>query len=869
MDSQSIRNAFFNFFQSKGHQLVNSAPIVIKDDPSLLFTNAGMNQFKNFFLGNEQPKYKRVVDTQKCLRVSGKHNDLEEVGVDTYHHTMFEMLGNWSFGDFFKEEMIPWAWEFLTEVLKLEKERLYVTIFEGDDIDGLEEDSDSYNAWKKIISEDRILKASKKDNFWEMGDVGPCGPCSEIHIDLRTDEERKKIPGKELVNNDHPQVVEIWNLVFMEFNRLKDQSLEKLPEQHVDTGMGFERLCMAVQGKTSNYDTDLFMPSILFLEKITDKKYTASTKKSDVAFRVIVDHIRAITFSIADGQLPSNTGAGYVIRRILRRAVRYGYSFLDLKSAFLYQMIEPLIKVLGVTFPELKKQQSLIEKVIQEEEQSFLRTLDKGIQLFETYVKEGHKKVAGDFAFELYDTFGFPLDLTALLAQENGLEVDLIGFEKNLQAQKTRSRAAATIDAGDWNIVYKSDKEDFVGYDFTETQVRITRFRSIEQKGKTSYQIVLNQTPFYPEGGGQVGDSGYLEAEGKKYSILDTKKENNLIVHLCDQIPTNLEAQFKAVVNQSKRNLTAANHTSTHLLHFALRTILGKHVEQKGSLVNSDYLRFDFSHFQKVSSEELREIEHQVNQKIRENLSLNEMRSIPKVEAEKKGAMALFGEKYGEEVRVIQFGESIELCGGTHVKASGEIGLFKIISEGAVAAGIRRIEAISSLKAENYFYQQSDLIQAIKEQLKNPKLLDLAVANLQKENLQLAKEFEKLKLQAAGNIKQELVKKIIDFNDFKVLIEEVALETSEIKTIAFQLKAEVKNLIQVLVSKANNQPSITIAIDEDLAKSKQWNAGNMVRELAKLIHGGGGGQAFFATAGGKKVEGISDVLSAARELIKA
>ena len=867
MTSQAIREAFFKFFEAKGHQLVKSAPIVIKNDPTLLFTNAGMNQFKDYFLGNETPKFNRIVDTQKCLRVSGKHNDLEEVGVDTYHHTMFEMLGNWSFGDFFKEEMIPWAWEFLTDELKLEKDRLYVTIFEGDQEDGTEEDATSFTSWDKIIDKDRILRANKKDNFWEMGETGPCGPCSEIHIDLRSDAERKAVDGKTLVNEDHPQVVEIWNLVFIEFNRLKDKSLQKLPAQHLDTGMGFERLCMAVQGKTSNYDTDVFMPSIHSLEKIAKKEYAATDDKKDVAFRVIVDHIRAISFSIADGQLPSNTGAGYVIRRILRRAVRYGYSFLDLKEPFMYQLVNPLIATLGSTFDELAAQKTLISKVIKEEEASFLNTLEKGIQLFENKVATKPAVIDGDFAFELYDTFGFPIDLTQLLAQESGLKVDMQEFEKNLKAQKDRSRAATKVNTGDWVEVYKDDKEEFIGYNRTESKVKISRYRKVNQKGKDAYQLVFNLTPFYPEGGGQVGDTGYIEVEGEKYSILDTKKENNLIIHFIAELPDNLELAFQAVVNSSKRELTKANHTSTHLLHQALREILGTHVEQKGSLVNDSYLRFDFSHFQKVEAEDIRKIEDFVNQKIRENLILEEERNLPIEEAKARGAMALFGEKYGDTVRMIQFGDSVELCGGTHVKATGEIGLFKITHEGAVAAGIRRIEAISSENALQQFYGQNDLINELKTSLKNPKNIQQSIDSLLTENSKLQKEIESFKAKAAGNLKGELQDKIKSINGVNVLIEEVGVDAGSAKNIAFQLKAEVERLFLVLASKAEGKPTITILISDELVAEKDWNAGKLVRDLSKHIQGGGGGQAFFATAGGKNSNGIEAALKAAREMM--
>lgn len=867
MDSKQIRKTFIEFFQSKGHEVVSSAPIVIKDDPTLLFTNAGMNQFKDAFLGNAEPKSNRITDSQKCLRVSGKHNDLEEVGVDTYHHTMFEMLGNWSFGDYFKEEMIPWSWELLTEKYGLDKDRLYVTIFEGDKEDQLEEDKEAYDAWAKIIDTNRIIKANKKDNFWEMGEVGPCGPCSEIHVDLRSDEERARVDGKSLVNEDHPQVVEIWNLVFMEFNRLKDRSLQNLPAKHVDTGMGFERLCMALQGKTSNYDTDVFMPSIKALEKISGKNYTATDEKKDVAFRVIVDHIRAIAFSIADGQLPSNTGAGYVIRRILRRAIRYGYSFLDLKKPFMYQLLGSLNDTLGEQFEELTKQKGLIEKVIQEEEQSFLSTLDKGIQLFENFATKNPIKVDGKFAFELYDTFGFPIDLTQLLASEKNMEVDMIGFEANLKEQKDRSRKATKIDAGDWVELIKDEKEEFVGYDYIEANVRITKYRKVNQKGKDFYQLAFNLTPFYPEGGGQIGDTGFIDDGKEKISIFDTKKENNLIIHFTKELPKNLNATFEAKVSASKRRLTAANHSSTHLLHEALREVLGSHVEQKGSLVNPDYLRFDFSHFQKVSAEEIREIEDKVNAKVRENITLNEERAIPIDEAREKGAMALFGEKYGDVVRMIQFRTSVELCGGIHVKATGEIGLFKITSEGAVAAGIRRIEAVSSEKAQDLFFSQNDLIQDLKTSLKNPKNIAIAIDNLLAENQKMQKEIEGFKAKAAGSLKDELRKKVSEKDGVNVLIEEVDIDAGGIKNVAFQLKAEVDNLFLVIGTKKGGKPSLTVLVSDNLVAEKDLNAGSIIRDLAKHIQGGGGGQAFFATAGGKNPDGLAKALEEARGLV--
>jgi alanyl-tRNA synthetase len=866
MTSIEIRQAFFDFFKNKQHKLVDSAPIVMKNDPTLLFTNAGMNQFKDAFLGNAEPPSKRVVDSQKCLRVSGKHNDLEEVGVDTYHHTMFEMLGNWSFGDYFKADTIPWAWELLTEVYGIPADKLYVTVFEGDDTDGLPLDQEAYDAWKQIVPEARIIPAGKKDNFWEMGATGPCGPCSEIHVDLRSEDERKKTDGRELVNQDHPQVVEIWNLVFMEFNRMQDGSLKALPAKHVDTGMGLERLCMALQGKQSNYDTDLFMPLIHQLEKLSGKKYGFSMdNKADIAFRVIADHLRAVAFAIADGQLPSNTGAGYVIRRILRRAVRYGYSFLDFDKPFMFELLPTLIESLGSYFGELKSQSELISKVIKEEEASFLRTLEKGINLFENYQAK-QNKVEGQFAFELYDTYGFPIDLTQLLAQEKGWEVDMQGFEAALKEQKDRSRAASKSDAGDWIPVSEGKDSDFLGYDQLEATVKLRTYRKVSQKKGEIYQLVFDQTPFYPEGGGQVGDQGYIEINGQKTSIFDTKKENNQILHFTKELPSNLEGDFKAVVSE-KRRPTVLNHTATHLLHHALRNILGEHVEQKGSLVHPDYLRFDFSHFQKVSDEELKQIEESVNAQIRANYPLEEERAIAIEEAKAKGAMALFGEKYGDTVRTIQFGDSIELCGGTHAKASGDLGFFKIISESAVAAGVRRIEAVSGAQAEAYVQEEESLLNEIKAELKNAKQPLQALKNLMLEQKKLTKELEQLKSKAAGNLKNELKEKIQQSGDFNYLIEKVGLDAGAIKQLAFQFKGEQDRLFLMLASDAGDKPTITLLISEDLAKEKGWDASKMIRDLAKHIKGGGGGQFFFATAGGKKVEGIEDALMEAKKLI--
>ncbi len=869
MTSKEIRAAFLAFFKSKGHEVVSSAPMVIKNDPTLMFTNAGMNQFKELFLGNATVKYPRITDTQKCLRVSGKHNDLEEVGVDTYHHTMFEMLGNWSFGDYFKKESIEWAWELLTEVYKIDKESLYITVFGGDEGDQLTEDSEAYTIWKGIVPEDRIIKASKKDNFWEMGDVGPCGPCSEIHVDIRSAEDKAAISGKELVNQDHPQVIEIWNLVFMEFNRMADGSLVKLPNQHVDTGMGFERLCMALQGKQSNYDTDVFMPLIDKIVNISGVKYTRTQEKKDIAIRVIADHIRAISFAISDGQLPSNTGAGYVIRRILRRAVRYGYSFLNLKEPFLNQLVEVLVTEMGDQFGELKSQQQLITQVIYEEEHTFLRTLEKGIQRFEDYTASlSGKVIDGQFAFELYDTFGFPIDLTHLMGTENGLEIDMSAFQAALEQQKDRSRKATKVDAGDWVIVKEDEVEEFIGYDYTNASVKITRYRKLVAKGKESYQLVFNVTPFYPEGGGQVGDTGYIEADGTKYSITNTKKENNLIVHFTDRLPENVKTNFQAVVNEKVRLNTAINHSATHLMHYALREVLGEHVEQKGSLVNAKHLRFDFSHFHKVSDEEIKAIEYKVNHLIRENLALDERRNMPINEAKAMGAMALFGEKYGDVVRLIKFGDSVELCGGTHVPSTSAIRHFKIVSESAVAAGVRRIEAITADKADQFVQDKLTLLESINDALKHPKDVLQSIQLLQKQNADLQKQVEEFKRAAAGNVKGELKEKVQSINGVNAIIEEVSLDAGSIKDLAFQLKAEIEQLFLVLASNVDGKVTLTILVADDLVKSHDLHAGNMVRALAKEIGGGGGGQPFFATAGGKNPSGISSALAKATDYLK-
>ncbi|MBL6449037.1 alanine--tRNA ligase [Fulvivirga sp. 29W222] len=873
MDSKLVRRKFLEFFESKQHQIVDSAPLVNKDDPTLMFTNAGMNQFKDYFLGNKKAQYNRVADTQKCLRVSGKHNDLEEVGLDTYHHTMFEMLGNWSFGDYFKKEAIAWAWELLTEVYGLPKDRLYVTVFGGDEGDKLDIDQEAYDFWKEIIAEDRILYGSKKDNFWEMGDTGPCGPCSEIHIDLREPEEIERVSGKDLVNQDHPAVVEIWNLVFMEFNRQASGELKNLPAKHVDTGMGFERLCMAIQNKSSNYDTDVFTPLISLLSEKAGIKYGADSQ-NDIAIRVISDHVRAIAFAITDGQLPSNTGAGYVIRRILRRAVRYGFTFLDFKKPFIYELVPILVDQFDEVFPELKAQKDFVMKVIEQEESSFLRTLENGLKKIDSVksdmTSKGEKVIDGKLAFELYDTFGFPLDLTSLIARENGLSVDSEGFNAEMQKQKARSKADAAKETGDWNIVGDQESVEFVGYEHLVADARLVKYRTIKQKGKEIYQVVLDRTPFYAESGGQVGDQGYLEGNGEKVSVLDTKKENDLIVHFTDKLPSNLEGTYKAVVSEKKRKLTMSNHSATHLLHAALRSVLGEHVEQKGSLVNDKVLRFDFSHFQKMTDEEIAKVEHIVNEKIRENIALNEKRNVPIEEAKKLGAMALFGEKYGDFVRVITFGEdySVELCGGTHVSSTGNIGFFKIVSESSIAAGVRRIEAITSEAAEKYIEEQFALVSELKELLKNPKDIKAAVQSLVEQKVKLEKEIEKLHAGQTQGIKKELLGKVKPVNGANVIIEKVAVPAGDaLKNLSFELKNEVEDLFMVLAADIEGKPQIAVVIGDNPLKEKGLNAGAIVRELAKEIKGGGGGQPFFATAGGKDINGLDKVLEKARTII--
>lgn len=863
MTVSEIRSKFFEYFKSKGHEIVPSAPMVVKNDPTLMFINAGMNQFKDYFLGNVVPKNRRVADTQKCLRVSGKHNDLEEVGVDTYHHTMFEMLGNWSFGDYFKEEAIEWAWDLLTNVYKIPKDQLYVTVFEGDEKDGVPVDQESIEIWKKHIDEDRIILAGKKDNFWEMGDMGPCGPCTEIHVDIRPETERKEIDGKSLVNEDHPQVIEIWNNVFMQFNRKADGSLEKLPETHVDTGMGLERLAMALQGKTSNYDIDLFQTLIQHIEKVSGFTY-GKNEETDIAFRVIADHIRAIAFSIADGQLPSNTGAGYVIRRILRRAVRYGYQTLNLKEYFLADLSSVLADVMGDPFNELVQQKELIYKVIKEEEMSFFRTLEQGLKRIDTVIQKSKSKnesvISGDVIFELYDTYGFPVDLTSLIARENDLSIDEKGFQQALNEQKNRSRQATAIETDDWTTVHQDNIEEFVGYDLLETSVKIVKYRKVTQKKKEFYQVVFNLTPFYAEGGGQVGDAGHIEYGDEKAYIFDTKKENNLIIHLMKELPQNINNNFKAVVNRKKREATTANHSATHLLHHALREVLGDHVEQKGSLVNADYLRFDFSHFSKVTEEELEKISSMVSEQIRTNVHLEEKRNTSMETAQEMGALALFGEKYGDTVRVIKFGDSVELCGGTHVASTGKIGLFKITSEGSVASGVRRIEAITNEKAEAYYTEKANTLDNINLVLKNPKDTIKAVNDLLNKNNELQKQIEQLQKEKAGNIKSDLKSKIVEKNGINLLSEIVELDGGSIKDILFQLKGEVENFVGIIGGKTDGKCTLSIIATDNIIKEKDFHAGNLIREASKLIQGGGGGQPFFATAGGKNAEGLKNAL---------
>ncbi|OPC06268.1 alanine--tRNA ligase [Elizabethkingia ursingii] len=867
MTSQEIRQRFLDFFKEKGHQIVPSAPIVLKDDPTLMFSNSGMTQFKDFFLGYKEPSSLRIADTQKCLRVSGKHNDLDDVGRDTYHHTMFEMLGNWSFGDYFKKEAIAWAWELLTEVYKISKDDLYVTIFEGDASENLERDQDAYNYWKEYVDESRIINGNKKDNFWEMGDTGPCGPCSEIHVDIRSAEEKAKISGRELVNQDHPQVVEVWNLVFMEFLRKADKSLEKLPKQNVDTGMGFERLCMALQGKESNYDTDVFTPLISKVEEISGKKYTGILEdEKDIAIRVVVDHIRAVAFAIADGQLPSNGGAGYVIRRILRRAISYAYRFLDMKEAFLYKLVTVLKDQMGSFFPEIVKQEKLVTEVIKEEENSFLKTIEHGLvrldAIIQATIKNNEKNLPGEQVFELYDTFGFPADLSRIIAEEKGLSIDEAGFEEEMNKQKQRSKQSSASKTYDW-VILEEKPENFVGYDLTENEVKITRYRKIENKDGEFYQIVLDETPFYAEGGGQVGDKGILENATERIEILDTKKENNLNISLIPTLPQDAKATFTAKVDVSKRKDTENNHSATHLLHEALRSILGTHVEQKGSFVGPDYLRFDFSHFSKMTEEEWAAVEQQVNEKIRENIALQEYRNIPIQEAMDKGAMALFGEKYGDNVRMIQFGTSRELCGGTHVKNTGEIGLFKIESEGSAAAGIRRIEAITGSKAREYFETLEKNYQEIAQFLKSKDVLR-SVQKLVEENQSLKSEIESFKAEKAKQEALQWKNEYQDKGDKKLLVKKTSMDAGSVKDIVFQLKKEIPGSLTIILSNAGDKPMITIGVSDDLTQTYQ--AGTLIKDLAKEIQGGGGGAPAFATAGGKNLDGLEKAFEKAQQL---
>ena len=870
MTSQEIRKQFLNFFASKKHEIVQSAPLVNKNDPSLMFVNAGMNPFKEYFLGQKEPTQPRITDTQKCLRVSGKHNDLEEVGMDTYHHTMFEMLGNWSFGDYFKKEAIAWAWELLTEVYKIDKDSIYITVFEGDKDDNLDFDQEAYDFWLEHISADRILKGNKKDNFWEMGAQGPCGPSSEIHIDIRSAEDKRKISGKDLINMDHPLVIEIWNLVFIEFNRKANGTLEALPEKHIDTGMGFERLCMVIQKVQSNYDTDVFMPIIREIETITDNTY-GKNEKTDVAIRVIADHVRAVAFAIADGQLPSNTGAGYVIRRILRRAIRYGFTFLNKKEPFIYQLAEVLEKQMGHNFPEIKAQKHLIHNVIKEEEHSFLRTLDQGLILLDTIIANSKdKNISGKKAFELYDTYGFPKDLTSLILREKGMSFNEVEFEEEMAKQKSRSRAAAAVDTDDWQILLEDKDQEFIGYDYMEADVKMTRYRKVtSKKDGDMYQLVFNMTPFYPEGGGQVGDKGYLElSNGNVIYILDTKKENNLILHYAKSLPNDPTEKFKAVVDDEFRARTMSNHTATHLLHQALRTVLGDHVEQKGSSVNLRNLRFDFSHFSKLTTEELKNIEQFVNARIQENISLVENRQVPLDEAKKSGAIMLFGEKYGDTVRTIKFGQSTELCGGTHVQNTGEIWHFKIMTESAIASGIRRIEAITKDAVRDYYFEQDDVFGKVKSALKNTTDVLKSVLTLQEENTKLKKEIEQLNKLKAASFKGDLIKNKKEINGVNFIGALLDTDASSMKSMAFEIADEVDDLFFIGGSNLNGKALLTIYISKNLVEVRNLNAGTIIRELGKHIQGGGGGQAFFATAGGKNPGGLKTALEAAEKLLE-
>ena len=866
MDSNKVRQAFLDFFRSKGHEIVPSAPMVVKNDPTLMFTNAGMNQFKDIFLGNSPRKFPRVADTQKCLRVSGKHNDLEEVGHDTYHHTMFEMLGNWSYGDYFKKEAIEWAWELLTEVYKLDKSRMYATVFEGSEEDGVAFDQEAYDYWKQFLPEDHIIRGNKKDNFWEMGETGPCGPCSEIHFDLRDEEEIAKIPGREMVNMSHPQVIEIWNLVFMQFNRKANGSLEPLPANNVDTGMGFERLCMILQGKKSNYDTDVFQPTIARIAALSGKEY-GKDEKCDVAMRVIADHLRAISFSIADGQLPANAKAGYVIRRILRRAVRYGYTYLGFNEPFICKLVDGLVKQMGHQFPELVAQQTLIERVIEEEEASFLRTLATGINLLEGVIKKSaNGKISGKDAFVLYDTYGFPIDLTELIAKEQGVEVDIVEFEKELQIQKERSRNAAQQDIDDWQEVLSISESEFIGYDHLEADVRIARYRRVKSKNNVTYQLVFDHTPFYGNSGGQIGDIGYIESANEKIDIIATEKENGLIIHIAKQLPENPAAEFHAVVNADARQKAANNHTATHLVDYALRTVLGTHVEQKGSMVGPTGLRFDFSHFQKVTSEELREVERLVNKLIRNNHPLVENREATMAEAEAAGAIMLFGEKYGDKVRIVNFGPSTELCGGTHTSATGTIGLFKITSESAISAGVRRIEAVTGEAAEALIYEAQNIISSIEQIVHNPKLVQ-AVEKIIESNASLGREIEDMRKEKVAQLAETLATNT-PLRGGVTLISHTSKHTPELlKDLAFALRQRVtERLVMVIGNIHDGKPTLNIMLSDDIV-ALGVDAGATVREAAKLMSGGGGGQKHYATAGGKNPDGLQAAIDKAVEMI--
>ena len=870
MDSNQIRQTFLDFFRSKGHVIVPSAPMVVKGDPTLMFTNAGMNQFKDLFLGNSPVKDRRVADSQKCLRVSGKHNDLEEVGLDTYHHTMFEMLGNWSFGDYFKKEAIAWAWELLTEVYKLPKERMYATIFEGSPEENIERDNEAYEYWKEYLPEDHIILGNRHDNFWEMGDTGPCGPCSEIHFDLRSDEERAALDGRELVNQGHHLVIEIWNLVFMQFNRKANGQLEPLPARHVDTGMGFERLCMVLQGKQSNYDTDVFQPTIQRLARMSGKTYGAD-RKDDVAMRVIADHLRAIAFSIADGQLPSNVKAGYVIRRILRRAVRYGYTYLGFGEPFICRLVDGLVEQMGGQFPELVAQRELVKKVIAEEETAFLKTLATGINLLDSVIRkareEGSDTIGGEQAFLLYDTYGFPIDLTELIAQENGMKVDTDAFAVELGKQKERSRNAAAVDTDDWVELFPVAESRFVGYDTLESEVRISRYRRVKAKNKTYYQLVFDHTPFYGNSGGQTGDKGYIDNGSERIAVTDTQKENNLIVHIVNELPEEMESTFRAVVDERLRASSAANHTATHLLHKALRSVLGEHVEQKGSLVCPEYLRFDFSHFQKVTDEQIREVERRVNEDIRRDDPLEEQRECPIEEARELGAMMLFGEKYGDRVRVVKYGDSVELCGGTHVARTGRIGFFKILSESATSAGVRRIEAVTGEHAMQYVYGLEDMFRTIQQYVNNPSVTQ-AIKKIVEENADLNKQIEEHRKERVRSLIDSIEPTLEEQDGIVLVARQLNFLPEVIKDIAFGLKPKFDNLVCVVGSVVGGKATLTVMLGEKIVE-KGVNASKVIREAAREINGGGGGQTFFATAGGKNPEGIEKAIFKAVELIKA